>query len=177
MANPLDDLTGKNIIVDDVPMPDRKVLEFVAGDGATLEAEDDSVNGRTIIRVSATAGEAGEDGEDGTDGADGEDALAPTTAALDDTAVTQTLVITTAGLYQRTPAHTGNRTKEIDDAGATAGDVMLIQVQNPGAFTLTINNLGPAGGTMKVTTASQNWLYSFEFDGTDWVYARRFPLP
>jgi hypothetical protein len=51
MPNPLDDLTGKNVIVDDVPMPDRKVLEFVSGDGVTFEATDDSVNGRTVIEV------------------------------------------------------------------------------------------------------------------------------
>jgi hypothetical protein len=53
MPNPLEDLTGKNVIVDGVPMPDRKVLEFVAGSGATLEASDDAVNGRTVIELSA----------------------------------------------------------------------------------------------------------------------------
>lgn len=58
MANPLDDLTGKNIIVDDVPMPDRKVLELISGEGVVLEAADDSVNGRTVITVTAEGGGA-----------------------------------------------------------------------------------------------------------------------
>lgn len=55
MPNPLDDLTGKNVIVDGVPMPDRKVLELVAGDGITFEASDDAVNGRTVIEITAGA--------------------------------------------------------------------------------------------------------------------------
>lgn len=52
MPNPLEDLTGKNVIVDGVPLPDRKVIEFVAGDGVELAAADDSVNGQTTITVS-----------------------------------------------------------------------------------------------------------------------------
>jgi hypothetical protein len=59
MPNPLEDLTGKNVIVDGVPMPDRKVFEFVAGDGVEFEASDDSVNGRTVIELSATATASG----------------------------------------------------------------------------------------------------------------------
>lgn len=56
MPNPLDDLTGKNVIVDGVSMPDRKVIEFVSGDSITLEAADDSVNGQTTITVNAGDG-------------------------------------------------------------------------------------------------------------------------
>ncbi len=59
MPNPLDDLTGKNIIVDGVALPDRKVVEFVAGEGVEFEATDDSVNGRTVITVTSTGGEGG----------------------------------------------------------------------------------------------------------------------
>jgi hypothetical protein len=54
MPNPLEDLTGKNVIVDDVPMPDRKVLEFVSGTGVTFAVTDDSVNGRTVLQADFT---------------------------------------------------------------------------------------------------------------------------
>jgi hypothetical protein len=59
MPNPLEDLTGKNVIVDGVPMPDRKVVQFVAGEGMDIDATDDSVNGRTVITLTSTGGEGG----------------------------------------------------------------------------------------------------------------------
>lgn len=55
---------------------------------------------------------------------------------------------------------------------AEAGDLVTITRLDAAAFTVTINNGGPAAGTLATFPISQQAFGDFYFDGTDWVKRR-----
>jgi hypothetical protein len=66
---------------------------------------------------------------------------------------------------------TDDRTLTLDDAGAAAGDQILITRNDVSAFTATIVNGGAGGGNVAVMPVSvRSWCLSV-FDGTNWIHA------
>lgn len=151
MPNPLEDLTGKNVIVDDVPMPDRKVFELVAGSGVTLAASDDSVNGRTVVEISASA-----------EGASTADLF------LNASVVTATSALDWSLGNSQTITLAANTTFTFTSPGGPCGLTLRI-VQGAGAYTVTWPaSVKWAGGTAPVisTAAGAIDVIAFYFDGT-----------
>jgi hypothetical protein len=84
----------------------------------------------------------------------------------------QTLTVAGRRLRVLPPATlTTNRTLTLDDAGAGAGDQILITRNDATANTLTIVNGGAGGGNVAVMPVSvRSWCLAV-FDGTNWIHA------
>ncbi len=89
-------------------------------------------------------------------------------AALTDAAST---TITVGGEAWRTlPAATltANRTLRLSPTNAQAGHQITVTRLDVEAYTYTIENTGPAGGTLITFPVSSRYWATFQFDGTNW---------
>lgn len=77
--------------------------------------------------------------------------------------------ITAAQGRWRTLTATQANVITLDPAGATLGAQIQITRLDATAFTVTVNNGGPATGTLTVFVASKKNSGIFQFNGTDWV--------
>lgn len=72
---------------------------------------------------------------------------------------------------------TSSRVKTLATANAKSGDVITITRTGGGAYTLTVNNGGPAFGTLFTLPSGEKWWCRAYFDGTNWLAHSAGALP
>jgi hypothetical protein len=70
-----------------------------------------------------------------------------------------------------------SRTKTLKITNAEEGDIIHILRLGLGAFTMLIDNDGPAAGTLFTLPASETWWAKAYFNGTDWIPHSAGKLP
>lgn len=97
-------------------------------------------------------------------------------ADLGDASVTLTVG---GNRWRRIPAATlgANRILTLGTANAAAGDMLTVTRLDTGAFTVAINNGGPAAGTLTTLPVSARWWAAFYFDGTNWLLHSAGQMP
>lgn len=79
----------------------------------------------------------------------------------------QTLTVSNGGQFIQSVPITANRVKTLSISNARQGDKMIFNIPSQ-AFSITITNAGPGGGS-KVLASGSEYRADYQFDGTNWI--------